>query len=50
MLPFDEYLDGIIIPKTFSAPKALSARQATKAESIPPEMPIKAFWKPVLAK
>ena len=42
--------EGISTPRTFSGPRASAARQATRAESMPPERPRTAREKPVLWK
>ena len=41
-----DVLYGIIIPSTFSGPKAFAAKKATRAESIPPERPSTTFLNP----
>ena len=46
MLPFELNSLGIVTPKTFSEPNALSAKTAVKAESIPPLKPIRAVLNP----
>ena len=50
ILERDEYGDGIITDKTFSAPIASHASAATTAESIPPDNPSTARFETVLAR
>ena len=50
MLPSEEYREGIAMPTTFSGPRASTATVAVRAESTPPDSPIKALEKPVLPR
>ena len=43
------YFEGSITKRTFSEPKASHAIAATRAESIPPDIPRSAFLKPVFS-
>ena len=43
------YSEGNIIKRTLSEPKASQAIAATSAESIPPDIPRRAFLKPVFS-
>ncbi len=47
-VPFDEYLEGMVTPITFSAPKASAQIVAVRAESIPPLKPMTTFSNPFL--
>ena len=48
MLPIEEYREGIVIPITFSFPRASFAMQQVTAESIPPDSPSITFLNPHL--
>ncbi len=45
----EEYFEGIETPYTFCAPTASQAIAATRAESMPPDSPIRTDLKPFLA-
>ena len=49
-LPSEEYILGIIMPVTLSAPKAFTAIAAVKALSIPPDNPRTTFLNPVFSQ
>ena len=47
-LPREEYIDGMVMPVTLSAPSASTASAAVSAESMPPDSPMTTFENPHL--